>query len=56
MQLNPRQLEAFRSVMVSGSMTVAAERLKISQPAVSALIRDLERDWKSVYSDVKAIA
>ncbi|GMG93481.1 LysR substrate-binding domain-containing protein [Cupriavidus metallidurans] len=43
MQLNPRQLEAFRSVMVSGSMTVAAERLKISQPAVSALIRDLEK-------------
>lgn len=29
--------------MVSGSMTVAAERLKISQPAVSALIRDLEK-------------
>ncbi|PLQ00251.1 LysR substrate-binding domain-containing protein [Cupriavidus pauculus] len=43
MSLNPRQLEAFRSVMVSGSMTVAAERLKISQPAVSALIRDLEK-------------
>ena len=43
MQLNPSQLEAFRSVMVSGSMTVAAERLKISQPAVSALIRDLEK-------------
>lgn len=43
MQLNPRQLEAFRSVMVSGSMTVAAELLKVSQPAVSALIRDLEK-------------
>lgn len=43
MHLNPRQLEAFRSVMVSGSMTMAAERLKISQPAVSALIRDLEK-------------
>ncbi|AGW95456.1 MULTISPECIES: LysR substrate-binding domain-containing protein [Cupriavidus] len=43
MPLNPRQLEAFRSVMVSGSMTVAAELLKISQPAVSALIRDLEK-------------
>ena len=43
MQLNPRQLEAFRSVMVSGSMTMAAERLKITQPAVSALIRDLEK-------------
>ncbi|MDQ0140719.1 DNA-binding transcriptional LysR family regulator [Cupriavidus necator] len=43
MQLNPRQLEAFRSVMVSGSMTVAAELLKITQPAVSALIKDLEK-------------
>ncbi|RZT28847.1 LysR substrate-binding domain-containing protein [Cupriavidus agavae] len=43
MQLNPRQLEAFRSVMMAGSMTMAAELLKISQPAVSALIKDLEQ-------------
>lgn len=43
MQLNPRQLEAFRNVMVSGSMTIAAELLKISQPAVSRLIKDLEQ-------------
>ncbi len=43
MQLNPRQLEAFRTVMVSGSMTVAAELLKVTQPAVSRLIRDLEQ-------------
>lgn len=42
MQLNPRQLEAFRTVMVSGSMTLAAELLQVSQPAVSRLIRDLE--------------
>lgn len=42
MQLNPRQLEIFRNVMVTGSMTVAAELLKISQPAVSRHIRDLE--------------
>lgn len=42
MQLNPRQLEAFRNVMVSGSMTIAAELLKVSQPAVSRLIKDLE--------------
>ncbi|MFC4273608.1 LysR substrate-binding domain-containing protein [Achromobacter aloeverae] len=42
MQLNPRQLEAFRKVMATGSMTLAAELLKISQPAVSRLIRDLE--------------
>ncbi|BEP58837.1 MULTISPECIES: LysR substrate-binding domain-containing protein [unclassified Variovorax] len=43
MQLNPRQLEAFRKVMLSGSMTTAAELLKISQPAVSRLIKDLEK-------------
>ena len=43
MQLNPRQLEAFRKVMVTGSMTIAAEMLKISQPAVSRLIKDLEQ-------------
>ena len=43
MELNPRQLEAFRSVMVTGSMTVAAEFLDISQPAVSRLIKDLEK-------------
>lgn len=42
MQLNPRQLEAFQKVMLTGSMTTAAELLKVSQPAVSRLIRDLE--------------
>lgn len=42
MQLNPRQLEVFRNVMVTGSMTVAAELLKISQPAVSRHVKDLE--------------
>lgn len=42
MQLNPRQLDAFRKVMVTGSMTVAAELLGVSQPAVSRLIKDLE--------------
>jgi DNA-binding transcriptional LysR family regulator len=42
MQIHPRQLEAFQQVMATGSMTMAAEMLKISQPAVSRLIRDLE--------------
>lgn len=43
MQINPRQLEAFRKVMVTGSMTMAAELLEVSQPAVSRLIKDLEK-------------
>lgn len=42
MQLNPRQIEAFRAVMMTGSMTIAAELLRITQPAVSRLIKELE--------------
>lgn len=42
MRLNPRQIEAFRAVMLTGSMTNAAESLHITQPAVSRLIRELE--------------
>ena len=39
-----RQLEAFRAVMQTASVTQAAEILRISQPAVSRLIAGLERD------------
>src|SRR3954453_8997780 len=42
MRINARQVEAFRAVMVTGSMTSAAELLGVSQPAVSRRIRDLE--------------
>jgi len=38
MALRLRQLQAFREVSRSGSMTGAASRLKISQPAVSRLL------------------
>ena len=41
--MNLRQLDAFRAVMVAGSVTNAAEYLHISQPAVSRLIAELER-------------
>lgn len=38
-----RQIEAFRSVMIAGSITEASRVLHISQPSVSRLIADLER-------------
>ena len=42
MRLKSRQVEAFRSVMMSGGITAAAEAMSITQPAVSRLIKDLE--------------
>ena len=41
--LNPRQLEAFRAVMQTGSITAGAAHLRVTQPAVTRLIRDLEK-------------
>src|SRR5438270_8015126 len=41
--LNPRQLEAFRAVMLTGSMSAAADMIGVTQPAMSRLIRDLQR-------------
>lgn len=42
LKLKPRQVEAFRAVMVTGGITAAAQAMNITQPAVSRLIRDLE--------------
>jgi DNA-binding transcriptional LysR family regulator len=39
-----RQIEAFRAVMLTGSMTTAAETIHVTQPAVSRLVRDLESE------------
>lgn len=41
--MNFKQVEAFRAVMLSGSMTAAAEALHTSQPNISRLIAQLER-------------
>ncbi len=41
--MNFKQIEAFRSVILSGSMTAAATELHTSQPNVSRLISQLER-------------
>ena len=41
--IKPRQIEAFRAVIETGSVTRAAERLHVTQPAVSKLIMELER-------------
>lgn len=43
MNLKQRQVEAFRHVMMTGSVTAAAEAMNVTQPAVSRLIRDLEQ-------------
>jgi DNA-binding transcriptional LysR family regulator len=42
--LTSRMIEAFRAVIINGSMSEAAVFLHISQPAVSRLIRDLEAE------------
>jgi DNA-binding transcriptional LysR family regulator len=40
--LSARQVEAFQTVMVTRSMTEAAELMSVSQPAISRLIHDME--------------
>ena len=39
-----RQLECFRTLMIHGTMTRAAELLSISQPAISSTIANLEHE------------
>ncbi|QCJ01020.1 LysR family transcriptional regulator [Agrobacterium larrymoorei] len=42
--IQSRQLEAFRAVMLTGGMTSAADLVRITQPAISRLIKDLEEE------------
>ncbi|NYT36277.1 LysR family transcriptional regulator [Allopusillimonas soli] len=42
--LKVRQLKAFHALMITGTVTDAAARMRISQPAISTLIASLERD------------
>lgn len=42
--MNFRQIEIFKAVMETGTVTGAARRLHISQPAVSKMLGQLERD------------
>lgn len=42
MRLNHRQLEAFRAMIETSSVTEAAKRIHITQPAASRLLSDLE--------------
>ncbi len=44
--LNLRQIEAFRAIMIAGSMTGAASQLRISQPARSRMLRRIEDGGK----------
>lgn len=40
--MNPRQLEVFHAIMLSPSLTEAARMLNVSQPAVSAILKQME--------------
>lgn len=42
MRLTLRQVEAFRAVMRTGSMTGGADLMAVTQPAVTRLVRDME--------------
>lgn len=46
MRINHRQIEAFQAIMQAGSVSDAAQRMGISQPAASRLLRDLQHNLR----------
>jgi DNA-binding transcriptional LysR family regulator len=42
--MNLRQLEVFRAVIETGSVTRAADRLHVTQPAASKMLAQFERE------------
>lgn len=54
MRINLRQVEAFRAVFQTGSMTAAGALMGVTQPAISRLIRDLEAEMRLPLFDRKA--
>ncbi|RYF52247.1 MAG: LysR family transcriptional regulator [Comamonadaceae bacterium] len=44
MRINHRQLEAFRQFMEAGTVTAAADRFHVTQPAMSKMLAGLESD------------
>lgn len=45
-RINLRQIEAFRALMLTGSVTAAANLMGVTQPGVSRLLRDLQETLK----------
>src|SRR5207253_1806325 len=41
-RINSRQVEAFRAMMLTGSVTDAAKLMAVTQPAVSRMLRDFQ--------------
>ncbi len=44
--MSPNQLRTFLTVATSGSIRAAAEKLTVSQPAISSVVNDLEKELK----------
>ena len=55
-RINSRQVEAFRAMMLTGSVTEAAKLMAVTQPAVSRLLRDFQALLKMELFERRAAA